>query len=307
MMENLGKGIFWWKTHVVAGGDPFANARILTDAGMQWVAVKVADGNESYTALGCPRPNVTPEFIEAFREVFKGKVYGWEFVTHAGALRPGSALAYQVEALGLDGGIYDVEDALDIEAQNAEALARVIVAEYRLVTLKPLGWCSWALFRNPTTGGAWHPANVARAGMEGCDFGMPMAYWPGGAPLDVAAYATEVNLQWRALITSKPLVLTGRAWSGDGGVATPATIKAFDERVRSMDAVDAQAGVCWWSFSHAYQVPATWAALKLTPQWSLMSPPQPPAPPSAPLREWAAAVTLHLRKSGYDGPDLAPE
>jgi len=304
MIEDLGKGIFWWKTHVVAGGDPWANARILTDAGFQWVAIKVADGNESYTARGCPKPNVTREFVHAFRSVFKGRVYGWEFVTHAGALRPGSALADQVEALGLDGGIFDVEDDFDL-GLNAEVLARSIVGDYHRKTLKPLGWCSWALPQNPKTGGEWHPANVARAGMEGSDFGMPMAYWPGGAPLDVAAYATEVKRQWRALITSKPLVLTGRAWSGDGGVATPATIKAFDERVRSMDAVDAQAGVCWWSFSHAYQVPATWAALKLTPQWPLTSPTPPPAPPGVALREWASAVTLYLRKLGYDGPALA--
>jgi len=25
------------------------------------------------------------------------------------------------------------------------------------------------------------------------------------------------------------------------------------------------------------------------------------------LREWAAAITLHLRKSGYTGPDLTSE
>jgi len=306
MMENLGKGIFWWKTHVVAGGDPFANARILTDAGMQWVAVKVADGNESYTALGCPRPNVTPEFIEAFREVFKGKVYGWEFVTHAGALRPGSALAYQVEALGLDGGILDVEEDFDL-AHNAEALARVIVAEYRLVTLKPLGWCSWALFRNPRTVGEWHPADVAKAGMEGCDFGMPMAYWSGGVPAEVAVYAGEVIRQWRTLVTTKPLVLTGRGWTGDGGTVSPACIKAFDDRVRVMDVVDSMAGISWWSYQHAVAIPRIWNALKDTPGWTLTPPQPPPAPPGVALREWAAAITLHLRKSGYTGPDLTSE
>jgi len=138
MIGNLGKGIFWWRTNAIAGGDPVANGRLLAAAGFQWVAVKVADGNELYTPPGWSKPNVTKEFIEAFRSVFKGKVYGWEFVTHAGALRPGSALASQVEALGLDGGIYDVEDDLDL-GQNAEALARVIVAEYRLVTVKALG------------------------------------------------------------------------------------------------------------------------------------------------------------------------
>lgn len=303
MIGNLGKGIFWWKTHIVANGDPLANARILTDAGMQWVAIKVADGNEHYTARGCPKPNVTREFIEAFRSVFKGKVYGWEFVTHAGALRPGSALAYQVEALGLDGGIYDVEGDFDL-GHDAIGLARVIVTEYRLLTLKPLGWCSWALFRNPKTGGEWHPANVAKAGMEGCDFGMPMAYWSGGLMAEVVAYADQVIGQWRRLVTNKPLVLTGRAYSGDGGTVSPANIRAFDDRVR---ATVGMAGIFWWSYQHAYPVTAVWQGLGRTPKWPLTPPEPPPAPPSVPLREWANAVTLYLRKSGYDGPDLAPE
>lgn len=306
MIGNLGKGIFWWKTHVVAGGDPFANARLLTDAGMQWVAVKVADGNEPYTARGCPKPNVTPEFMQAFRDVFRGKVYGWEFVTHAGALRPGSALASQVEALDLDGGIYDVEGDFDL-GDDAEALARVIVSEYRLLTLKPLGWCSWALFRNPKTGGEWHPANVAKAGMEGSDFGMPMAYWYGEVPAEVTLYAGEVIRQWRTLITTKPLVLTGRGWTGDGGTVTPACIKAFDDRVRAQEMVHDAAGISWWSYQHAVAVVRIWNALKATPQWPLTSPEPLPAPPGVTLREWASAVTLHLRKSGYTGPDLTPE
>ena len=306
MIGSLGKGIFWWRTHGVAGGDALANARILRDAGFQWVAVKVADGNELYTPPGWSKPNVTREFIEAFRGVFKGKVYGWEFVTHAGALRPGSALADQVEALGLDGGIYDVEEDFDL-GHDAELLARVIVAEYRLVTLKPLGWCSWGLFRNPKTGGEWHPANVAKAGMDGSDFGMPMAYWPGSLLAEVAVYAGEVIRQWRTLITTKPLVLTGRGWTGDGGTASPACIKAFDDRVRAQDMAYDAAGISWWSYQHSYAVATIWNALKGTPGWALTPPQPPPAPPGVALREWATAITAHLRKLGYNGPDLAPE
>lgn len=303
MIGNLGKGIFWWRTNAIAGGDPVANGRLLEAAGFQWVAVKVADSNETYTPRGWTKPNVTREFVEGLRSTFKGKVFGWDYVTAIGARQPGSALGAQVLALGLDGGILDVEEAFDL-ADDAEALARTIVAHYRLRTAKPLGWCSWALFRNPKTGGEWHPANVARVGMEGCDFGMPMAYWPGGVPAEVALYTSEVARQWCTLITVKPLVLTGRAWSGDGGTASPACIRAFDERVRAMNVADPMTGICWWSYQHAYPVAAIWNALKATPEWTLTPPLPPPAAPGVPLREWAAAVTLHLRQSGYTGPDL---
>jgi hypothetical protein len=306
MIEDLGKAIFWWRTNAVAGGDPEANALLLTEAGFQWVAVKVADGNEPYTVPGFSTPNVTPAFMQTFRSVFKGRVYGWEFVTHSGAKMARTTLADQVEALGLDGGIFDVEDDFDL-GLNAEDLARSIVAGYHHKTPNPLGWCSWALFCNPKTGGQWHPAKVARAGMEESDFGMPMAYWPGGLPAEVAVYAAEVIRQWRTLITTKPLVLTGRGWTGDGGTASPACIKAFDDRVRTQDMMHAAAGISWWSYSHAYAVPAIWNALKVTPQWPVMPPQPPPAPPGVPLREWAAAITAHLRKLGYNGPDLAPE
>jgi hypothetical protein len=306
MIGSLGKGIFWWRTNAIAGGDPVANGRLLEAAGFQWVAVKVADSNEAYTPPGWSKPNVTKEFIEAFREVFKGKVFGWDYVTAIGARQPGSALGAQVLSLGLDGGILDVEETFDL-ADDAEALARTIVAHYRLRTAKPLGWCSWGLFRNPRTGGEWHPANVAKAGMEGSDFGMPMAYWPGSLPAEVAVYAGEVIRQWRTLVTTKPLVLTGRGWTGDGGTALPSCIRAFDERVRAQDMAHDAAGISWWSYQHAVAIPRIWNALKGTPGWVLTPPQPPPAPPGVALREWAAAITLHLRKSGYTGPDLTSE
>lgn len=265
------KAIYSWKVRSILQGDPQAFATLLSEAGFQAVFLKVADGDDISLAWKGGPENVSVPVVEALRG--RGlSVVGWGFVNAEDAVGQGRVAAEQVNRFGLDGYIFDAESAFDAQS-GAVAKVDVIFDNYRQRCDKPSGLAWWARWKNPVSGGTWHPRAVGARWMERCDYGLPMCYWEGAykpeaTPAEkAAAYRAilanalrlleETVRQWREL-TDRPIVPTGRAYIGDGGMPTPEAIAAFERRARELGCP----GVNWWGLDWAAKDTAWWRALK---------------------------------------------
>jgi hypothetical protein len=135
----------------------------------------------------------------------------------------------------------------------------------------PLAFCSWPRWHdpNPKLNRPWHNEKMAALFMAFCDYGMPMCYWSRfgldgkpvkALPADATNLLAETIRQW-ALITEKPLIPIGRAYTGNGGFADGPIATAFEAFARLNNLI----GVSWWGMDWAKNIPAVWSALSLMP------------------------------------------
>ncbi len=257
-MPNIGdpflsKGIFLWQVPDILQGDPARIAQALCDAGFESVYIKAADANHLFPSDG--HPQLSLALVQALHGVGIAAV-GWGFCYGIDAMGEADAAIAACNRFGLDGYIWDVESSFDGQP-SAIAKAGNMVKRFKAGVGQPTptAYCGWAHYWDPITGGEWHPATVARAFMEECDFAMPMMYWPGSG--GAAAFLGTSVGEWKQ-ITTKPIVAVGRAYDGDGGKAVPAQMAAFDAAARAAGC----GGTSWWYLENAYNKPALWAALK---------------------------------------------
>lgn len=280
------KSIFLWNVPAVEGGDPVKIATLLKLGGFESVLVKVVDGTSVFrpSLLGFPKwlrkPNVDRAFVQAMHD--QGiAVVGWSFCYGLGD-NEGRIAAQQVDALGLDGYVFDVESIFESKP-NRVALAGQMIGTYNKTVIKkvPLGLCSWAFYLSPTTGSQYHPMDIAKFLMEFCDYGLPMVYWNRLAnkkPREMSELEVMQDLstsvkQWRN-ITGKPLTVIGRAYTGDGNTVIPGNVLAFAVARN----VEECPGISWWSLEHAIKIPAVWAALISSNGGGNPAPPFEPGP-----------------------------
>lgn len=173
------------------------------------------------------------------------KVYGASAVYGVNANLEGLQAADLVNKYNLDGFVFDAESAFDSK-ENPDSNAVKLLVSYKSTTSKPSAWCWWSFYQSQR-GIPWHPKKVLVAAMNYADVGMPMAYWNWGNDISsMSTYTDEVFKQWQA-VTNKPIIPIGRAYNGDGGIALPETMLAFESKVRNQYKVQ---GISWWSLQH---------------------------------------------------------
>ncbi|MHB8191809.1 MAG: hypothetical protein ACYDGL_00850 [Bellilinea sp.] len=296
-MKNpfMSKTIFLWQVSAAAGGRPDDIAAWLKNAGFEGVIVKVADGPYAYRppVIGWSE-NLSMALITALRANGLA-VIGYGFLYGYNPTGEADVAIVQTQKYGLDGYVFDVEGQFDARS-NAEANAYALMSRYRKSCPDtPTAFCSWALWRSPKTGAAWHPLPVARAFMQFCDIGMPMIYWGGETANDMDWWLKNSLIQWRQL-TEKPIIPAGRAYHGDGGKALPNAMQAFEAGVRDAGL----RGITWWSMQHAMVMPDVWAALGDMEGFAQVI--ADPAPDVVSFFAWAREIDAWARRNGYTGP-----
>jgi len=274
------KAIFSWNVPGVDGGDPNKFADRLKTAGFEAVYLKMANGNLVFkpSLLAYPTwgENVRQALVDALRA--RGiKVIGWQF--NYGVDIPGEAAVAiaQSKRFNVDGWVFDVEGRFESNT-NAVQNAYTLTSAYRAALPDmPLAFCSWAQWRSPNQelNTLWHNERMASAFMERCDVGMPMMYWEGSTPSTAVWLLNESVRLWQN-VTNKPLIPTGRAYTGDGGTISAAAITAFADAARAKG----MKGLSWWVLDSAVKDSAAWGALAAIPGLApVVTPPvvEPPA------------------------------
>lgn len=266
------KSIFLWNTPAVENGDPARIAARLTAAGFEAVYLHTNDGVAipTWNFSGSPYPgygeNVKDDLVRALKAAGL-KVMGWGAIYGLNPLTEAAQAARQVARLGLDGYVFDAESAWE-NRSGAVANTLQLLREFRRAVDCPVAWCSWAFFKNPSTGGRWHVWEVVEAAMSLADVGMPMTYW-WGESADQALWMLEQSTrQWRGYCQGKPVVAVGRAYNGDGGTARAEAVLAAGDWARAN-----LEGISWWSMEHALRLPGIWPALEQTPGFVTAEPP----------------------------------
>jgi len=270
------KAIFSWNVPGVDGGEPNKFADRLKAAGFEAVYLKMANGTAVFKPSTFTYPlwgeNVKQELVDALRA--RGiKVIGWQFNYGDNIAGEAAVAIAQTKRFNLDGWIFDVESKFEANA-NAVANAYALTSAYRAACPDtPLAFCSWAQWKSPD-GVTWHNGNMASAFMERCDVGMPMMYWGGTAASGALWLLNESVRLWQN-ITNKPIIPTGRAYSGDGGYVDGAAITAFADAAKAKGLK----GISWWSLDAAAKNATAWAALTATPGLApVVVTPEPPPP-----------------------------
>lgn len=301
MNEVPGKGMYLWLVYRIAGGDPEKIGRLLAEAKIERLDVKVANGNAEYNVPKWSNPtwgrNVKPEWVAKLRQHWDGKIMGWTFNLGWDAAGEANQAVKQVRELGLDYYGMDAESVFE-KQPNAEERARIVCSEFKQQEPDtPLMWVSWPLWKNPYQdsryfGYRWHKWEVARAAMQFCDFASPMVYWPNTGVWWAKFWLDNSIKQWTDLVTTKPIIPIGRLYTGDGGTCTAEAVAAFGKDVRDKGLL----GESWWAFHYGMKDAAWWSAMSALNGW------QPAAIPTVPVPAWRNEITAWARSMGYRGP-----
>jgi hypothetical protein len=296
-----GKGLYLWLPNRVRSGDPEEIAKLLSQAGIERLEVKVAQADSEYNApkwssLTWGR-NVKPEWLYQLRRHWSGKVMGWTFNTGYDPQGEADQAVKQARELALDYYGMDAESVFEKHSDASER-ARIVCSEFKQQEPDiPLVWVSWPIWKNPYPdspyfGYRWHAWDVARAAMQICDFGSPMVYWPKEGVWWAKFWLENSLQQWAELVTSKPLIPIGRLYTGDGGICTAEAIETFGRMVRDRALV----GESWWEMRHGLKDPSWWSAISALRGW------QPEEMPTVPVPAWRNNITAWARSVGYRGP-----
>lgn len=302
MASICGKAIHIWLTSAICKGDVKQITEMVVSAGFETAILHHVNVSGWATA---ERVALAQSLQSAGVAVWgEGAVYGLDPASE------GRIAAAHCKKYGLLAFVFDAEGDWDTRA-NADSNAVKLLRTFKAGTDALSGWCWWARWKDPRDGSLWHPMRVLRSALDpkygNCDFGMPMSYWYGKSADTAISMMEQTWDQWRYFIDDygkvqvidKPIIPIGRAYIGDDGEATPAAIKAFDEKARSLGAV----GVSWWSMQHAIDsvhLPGVWDALAGLPKFNLSTPV--PTQPVPVVEDWYTAIDAWARKSGFDGP-----
>lgn len=290
----IDRGIFMWQVPTVEKGDPARIAALLKSAGIKRLDVKVAEADKAYSV---PRwshltwgINVRRDFVRALQGMGI-VVYGWGFCYGNNPIGEGMIAARQVSELNLDGYIFNPETRFE-KQPSAGKRAEIVVKNFRdNAPDVPAALCTWPLWDSPWSGAKWHDTAFAKGFMTALDYAAPEIYWWN---THATLWFHNTIKQWRELITDKPIMPVGRAYSGEGmGQVNPGEIRDFGALVREYELL----GESFWNLRIASARADVWEVI------SNLSPLEPPPPPPvAPLEEVVDNLVAWARKRDYDGP-----
>lgn len=277
------KGIFLWCYWTVHNGDTKKIAQSLVDAGFE--SVYVHTNNGIYEASYNGHINCTDQLVADLKGAGL-TIYGWG-APYGDPVREALIMYQQTRRYGLAGYVIDAEGTWDAQS-NVLSNTRAICQEYKRLCMAdadvgavPLAWCWWPLYKTPSGSGTWHNVKILQEAMKYCDVGMPMAYWwnmlkPNNQEETIVKYFVEQVLkQWRD-VTTKPIIMAGRAYTDQYANASRVGCLTFDQHSRALGAD----GITWWDMQHAIKIDACWQALKETDKFNIPSEPEEPEEPT---------------------------
>ncbi len=166
--EVSGKGMFIWKLQDVEGGDPDAIAEAAVEAGLSFVIIKVADGDQFYRHYTDEGRDLLPQTIDALH--IKGiQVWGWQYIYGDDPKEEALAGSNRVQELGLDGFVVNAE--AEFKQAGKDEVASIYMSTL-LANLPdvPVGLSS---YRFPN----FHAPFPFEEFLEGADYMMPQVFW----------------------------------------------------------------------------------------------------------------------------------
>lgn len=250
-----GMGMLAWKVRWILGPpETYGSARLAAigaraqELGLDWLAVKIADGPYAYNV----RPPGIDDVLPAFVETLEGAgviVAGWQYIYGRAPVQEARKAAERVRKFGLKAMIVDAE--AEYKQPGMEAPARVYMRELRgLLPDIPIWLCS---YRYP----AYHRELPWRAFLEHADGHMPQVYWMGAH--NAGWQLRESIRQIRALETNlgiarKPILPVGAAFREHGWQPTPAEMVEFHGTAQDLAVQEDIRGVSWWHWGAAEEL-----------------------------------------------------
>lgn len=259
-----GKGYFVWRADKVLTRPgiqtPQEAARLATEAGIEHVIVKIADGEDEYPFSDKdPEGNkekATAELIPALRE--RGiTVWGWAFVYGQGAdpQKQAQRLAQRAKQFSMTGLVVNAEDVSERKwsvsggssrARDYMGSLREALADVQGVVL---GFSSYRFMRH-------HPSFPFAAFIEDCDVVMPQIYWVARGEGDAISNLRRSYEEYKESFPKKLIVPVGAAYGEGYGSGTdryfwsasPRQIHRFMDQARTLGLP----AVTFWSWEHAY-------------------------------------------------------
>lgn len=272
-----GKGMYIWKRRLTDKGELAAMVARAQAWGLDWVAIKIADGqNRTSETASCYAPANVEPMVAAFKDIGIS-VWGWQYSYLIDA-RAEARLAVALLAwygAQLDGFIIDAEG----EAKGRYAGASDYMSELRGGYGGPVGLSS---FRFPR----YHP-NFPWQQFKSVDFWQPQVYWEGAHnPAHQLAKSAE---QLRA-IAKLPIVPAGSVYKAGGWAPTVDDLKEFHQAV----VAGGYPAELWWCWNTAAEVP-NWNKTLASYTWP--HPQSAPEPSPSPETETSPAEQRYRVRS----------
>lgn len=271
-MALQGKGWFIWQVQRCGNGDPAVIAARAADAGCTHVLLKIAERTHAFGFDRLGRDLVAP-VVEALhaRQI---TAWGWHYVYGDDPAAEAKAALQRVPQLKLDGYVIDAE--AEYKHPGKAVSARVFMTHLRqgLPSL-PIALSS---YRFPS----FHQQLPWGVFLERCDYVMPQVYWEGAhnPAQQLERCVTEFG-NVKLVGAVRPVIPTGSAYGTGPWQATPADIRQFLQRARTLQLP--AANLYSWDFVEQPGQRELWEAAAAV-DWP------PPQPPLDIVEEWAAAL-----------------
>lgn len=254
----LKKGYFIWQLEQCA---PNINTLMerLSSAGVQYVVIKVADGEAAY-----PRTARNQHFLTETILQFRARgieVWGWSMIygQHGIPVRDipaevqADTFAEQIRIYGLSAAVIEAENFGGMRWNAPRATAFMQHLRGRLQEMGLGNMCLiLSSYRFPTL----HADFPIRQFMAGCDAAMPQVYWIQSDP--VADLQRSVN-EYKIISEGKPVIPAGIAAPDARGLWRP-TVAQINRFMGAADAMELDR-VNFWSWQHAFAAPEIWQAI----------------------------------------------
>jgi hypothetical protein len=214
-----GNGFFIWNIPNCEGGDVAKIVKAAVDAGLKWVAVKIADGESKSN-----RPYARGIFTDLIKPLVVAlhavsiQCWGWHYVYGYSWQREAATATDQIRDLGLDGYIIDAEQEYKLAGRAAVATAFMGQMRAAYPAL-PMALCS---YRFPSL----HPELPWDAFLSKCDLNMPQVYWEDAH--NACDELTQCVVEFNARKIRRPIIPIGPTYKRGKWAPTLADIKEFE-------------------------------------------------------------------------------
>ena len=237
-----GKGLYIWMIKQM----PDEWAEKFVGMGIEWIAVKVADGVNSFNLRpksgGGWVDDILGPFILEAREAGI-RVLGWQYVYGYNPMSEADKAAQRINKFDLDGFLIDAERQYIGKPTQASQYSKSLRS---LVPDVPIGLST---YRFPSL----FPAFPFKQFLEYCDFNAPQVYWNAGKSRQELEASYDQYLKIKRL----PFIPAGSSYYGEGfPKPTPAETTEFLTTAQELDCPAA----FFWSAD------ALWHRLKSLPE-----------------------------------------
>ena len=244
-MYPVGNGYFIWLLERCENGDFARAAKRAKESGLEWVSIKIADGNypNNISKSNSGQKDLVGPAVDAFRTAGIS-VWGWHYVYGYDPVGEAAIAEQRVKQFALDGYMIDAE----AEYKNKPTQAKLFMKNLRSrLPGVPLGICS---YRFP-----YYHMEFPWSAFASCDFNMPQVYWAGSK---VPGYQLRTSYsQFKSLGYSMPFFPLGAAYTEFGWKPTVAEIAEFRSTVKDLRLP----GYGWWEWYEAtVRCPEFWDA-----------------------------------------------